>query len=309
MCFSRPNDRESQMLHVLSLTLIDLLHTQDGNRRTLSPFLPTKPEDVAALLELLGKITMHGWSSFMYSHHLFALLMITPHLIMDAHDHPYNLALHRNRTSTPDPRPRLWRWACADGRRAGPGMYGRRRRHQQCKCVGPHFPCTSEHICVNQSPASTFHLRTKHHNTCNNHTTTQQDCITLARSIAATEGVGERLVSFHTLDLLALEPALALLAAHAQQAILRAKDQQGENEGKGITDVVVFLYVYPTLLARLDALVDGLVRGLSSGPSSDASVQVTVVTLTYHFEASVLPHFVRRSSDVHDGRFVVYTLP
>lgn len=34
---------------------IDEAQQTDGERRTLSPFLPTKPEDVATFLELLGE--------------------------------------------------------------------------------------------------------------------------------------------------------------------------------------------------------------------------------------------------------------
>lgn len=127
-----------------------------------------------------------------------------------------------------------------------------------------------------------------------------QECITLAWSIAVAEGVGERLVTFHALDLLAHQPALAFLAQHA--------DQAAPQEANSITEIVVFLYVYPTLLARLDALIDGLVQRLSSRPSSSAPPRVKVVTLTYHFRPETLPHLARMSG-AGDGRFVVYVLP
>lgn len=127
-----------------------------------------------------------------------------------------------------------------------------------------------------------------------------QECITLARSIAAVEGVGERLVTFHALDLLAHQPALAFLAQHAGHA--------APQEANSITEIVLFLYVYPTLLARLDALIDGLVQRLSSRPSSSAPPRVKVVTLTYHFRPETLPHLVRASPEEGE-RFVVYTLP
>lgn len=124
----------------------------------------------------------------------------------------------------------------------------------------------------------------------------------MARSIAAVEGMGaaDGLVAFHPLDLLAREPALAFLQAHAQAII----DQPPSGDGAAVQDVVVFLYVYPTLLARLDGLIDDLGRGLAG---LSASIRVKVATLTYHFPPEKLPNLVRRGSA--DGRFVVYALP
>ncbi len=107
-------------------------------------------------------------------------------------------------------------------------------------------------------------------------------------------------LTFHTLDLLARDSALAFLAAQAQAAI--TKLGASANKGK-ITqqEVVVFLYVYPTLLARLDGLVEGLLASLSR-----SALKVKAVTLTYHFAGGAVPTLVRRSEA--GGRFVVYSL-
>lgn len=119
----------------------------------------------------------------------------------------------------------------------------------------------------------------------------------MARSIAAAEVMGAGgLVAFHPLDLLAHDAALAFFRAQAAAAL--------QSSGEGVACIIIFLYVYPTLLARLDALIDGLVRslaGLSSG------VRVELVTLTYHFSPAALPGLVRKTEA--DGRFVVYALP
>jgi len=124
-----------------------------------------------------------------------------------------------------------------------------------------------------------------------------QDCIDLARSIAAAESVdADGRLTFHTLDLLARDSALAFLAAQAQAAI--TKLGASANKGK---EVVVFLYVYPTLLARLDGLVEGLLASLSR-----SALKVKAVTLTYHFAGGAAPTLVRRSEA--GGRFVVYSL-
>lgn len=123
-----------------------------------------------------------------------------------------------------------------------------------------------------------------------------QACITLARSIAAVEEVGEWLVSFHTLDLLVHESALALICKHVDQAVDQAKTRTE------VTTLVIFLYVYPTLLARLDALVDAL-----AGRFSSLLQEVKVVTLTYHFALDAPRRLVRRN-ETGDGRFVVYVL-
>lgn len=122
----------------------------------------------------------------------------------------------------------------------------------------------------------------------------------MAQSIAAAEGMdaAEGLVTFHPLDLLAREPALAFIQARAQAAIDRADG----GDGAAIQDVVVFLYVYPTLLARLDGLVDDLIRGLAR-----LAVNAKVATLTYHFPPESLPGLARRAEA--DARFVIYTLP
>lgn len=117
----------------------------------------------------------------------------------------------------------------------------------------------------------------------------------MARSIAAAENVEERLVSFHTLDLLAHEPALAFICEHVDRAI----NQTGRQTE--ITGLVIFLYVYPTLLTRLHTLIDELVRRFSS------SLQVKVVTLTYHFDSNASMRLSRNEGE--GGRFVVYTLP
>lgn len=125
-----------------------------------------------------------------------------------------------------------------------------------------------------------------------------QECIALAQSIAAAEGMDtDGLVTFHPLDLLA-QPALAFLQARTQAAIDRANGE----DGPAIQDVVVFLYVYPTLLARLHGLVDELIRGLAG-----RSIKVKVATLIYHFPPESLPGLVRRAEA--DARFVMYTVP
>ena len=63
--------------------------------------------------------------------------------------------------------------------------------------------------------------------------------------------------------------------------------------------VIVFLYVYPTLLARLGALVEGLVARLGE------NVECCCVTLTYHFEHE-LAGLQRRRLGEENGRFEVH---
>jgi hypothetical protein len=131
-----------------------------------------------------------------------------------------------------------------------------------------------------------------------------QDCIALARSIAAAEGVDAGgLVAFHPLDLLAHESALAFLQGRAKATIAA---RQESSSGDDITCVVIFLYVYPTLLTRLEGLISDLVRCLSPPPPpSSSSSSVLVLTLTYHFGDGALPGLVRSAEG--GGRFVVYT--
>lgn len=121
-----------------------------------------------------------------------------------------------------------------------------------------------------------------------------QACITVARSIAAAENVEERLISFHTLDLLAHELALAFLCEHVALAVNQAGRQTE------ITGLIIFLYVYPTLLTRLHTLIDALVRRFSS-----MLQEVKVVTLTYHFDSNASMRLSRTEGE--GGRFVVYT--
>ena len=120
-----------------------------------------------------------------------------------------------------------------------------------------------------------------------------QECIDLARAIRIEEMLNEDMVDFFRLDLLDdQDKALDLLVA--------AVEAQA-NEAAGA--VIIFLYVYPTLLARLVELV----RRLASACQGEGGQRmVQVVTLTYHFagplvEASEWTH-------VCEGRFQVHTL-
>lgn len=105
-----------------------------------------------------------------------------------------------------------------------------------------------------------------------------QQCIALAKSIVSQEGVSDRMVDFFRWDLLSDQEAVLnrlveAVEAKAQEAAIECKD--------GVEAVVVFLYVYPTLLARMVDLLDRLVRAWRDFR------RVEVVTLTYHLEAPV----------------------
>lgn len=115
------------------------------------------------------------------------------------------------------------------------------------------------------------------------------------------------MVAFHPLDLLAHDTALAFLLAQAAAAMKASRADGGGDGGGGdqiITEVVVFLYVYPTLLARLGGLIEALAGSLSDWEG----VGVQVVSLTYHFEDDAAPRLAPQPRDDGDDRFVVYRL-
>lgn len=130
-----------------------------------------------------------------------------------------------------------------------------------------------------------------------------QECIDLARAIAAEERMNEDMVSFMQLDLLEdQDRALECLVAAVKA---KAKEEGGEGEAE--TTVVIFLYVYPTLLARLVELVGRLARACQ-GDNGARERTVQVVTLTYHFQS---PRSVAETAEwreVGEGRFQVHTL-
>ncbi len=116
-------------------------------------------------------------------------------------------------------------------------------------------------------------------------------CVALAQRIAEAEGVSKETVEFCQLDLLEEDTARARLTeAVARQA------------GAGpIDSIVLFLYVYPTLLARLAGLVNQLVEKCRK------LAQVTVVTLTYHFDPPLVAGWASSNSALCEGRFRMHT--
>lgn len=122
-----------------------------------------------------------------------------------------------------------------------------------------------------------------------------QECIDLARAIVTEEELNEDIINFFRLNLLEDEDkALSLLVA--------AVEAQA-NEAEAGT-VVIFLYVYPTLLARLVELVTRLARACQGGEGRRRMVQV--VTLTYHFKGPLLERV--EWTQVGGARFHVHTL-
>ncbi|KAM3575678.1 hypothetical protein VYU27_002424 [Nannochloropsis oceanica] len=98
-----------------------------------------------------------------------------------------------------------------------------------------------------------------------------QECIDLARTIATEEGLRDK-VKFFRLDLLDdQDKALRFLIA--------AVEAQMSETGGG-EKVVIFLYIYPSLLERLVELVRRLACACQ-GEGRQKMVQV--VTLAYHF--------------------------
>lgn len=117
-----------------------------------------------------------------------------------------------------------------------------------------------------------------------------QDCIALAQRIAKTEGVSKETAEFFQLDLLEEDTAQARLTeAVARQAVTGPIDS-----------INLFLYVYPTLLARLTSLVNQLVEKCRK------IAQVTVVTLTYHFDPPLVAGWASSNSALCEGRFQVH---
>jgi len=119
-------------------------------------------------------------------------------------------------------------------------------------------------------------------------------CIWLAKTIMAGEGLLEGTLDFFTLDLLEDQnEALDLLVA--------AVEAQATEIDAGA--VIIFLYVYPTLLARLVELV----RRLASACQGEGGQRmVQVVTLTYHFAGPLVE--AAEWTQVCEGRFQVHTL-
>ena len=121
-----------------------------------------------------------------------------------------------------------------------------------------------------------------------------QECIDLARAIRIEERLNKDMVTFFRLDLLDDQnKALDLLVA--------AVEAQANEIDAGV--VIIFLYVYPTLLARLVELV----RRLASACQGEGGQRmVQVVTLTYHFVGPLVE--AAEWTQVCEGRFQVHTL-
>lgn len=130
------------------------------------------------------------------------------------------------------------------------------------------------------------------------------ECVDLATSIAREEGIGQDVVEFLRVDLLEEE------AAVVEQLLEKAAKRKEANMESAIVvdSVVIFLYVYPTLLTKLTGLVGKLT---SSFLEKERIKRVQVVTLTYHFEADALKDGVwpplSSLQTLCEGRFRVHT--
>ena len=122
-----------------------------------------------------------------------------------------------------------------------------------------------------------------------------QECIDSARAIVTEEELNKDVVNFFQLNLLEdRDKALGLVVAAVEA-------QATEAEAK---TVVIFLYVYPTLLARLVGLVRRLAGACQGGEGRQRVVHV--VTLTYHFRDPLIEGMER--TQVGGGRFHVHSL-
>ncbi len=122
-----------------------------------------------------------------------------------------------------------------------------------------------------------------------------QKCIDLARIIATEEGLRNNVVKFFRLDLLDdQDKALRFLTVAVEAQV---------SETRGGETVVIFLYIYPSLLERLVELVRRLACACQ-GEGRQRMVQI--VTLTYHFRGPLTETV--ELNQVGEGRFHVHTL-
>ena len=131
-----------------------------------------------------------------------------------------------------------------------------------------------------------------------------QECVGLATSIAREEGIGQDVVEFLRVDLLEEEADVV-----GQLVEAAARREAAKTEPPAVVDsVVIFLYVYPTLLTKLTGVVGKLT---SSFLEKERIKLVQVVTLTYHFDADALKDGAwPPSSSLHilcEGRFEIHT--